>query len=114
MARNIEIIRPSLEEIGLLAHVEQLYEQHRHRLLQPLLVTVTDAGGEITEYEYRPESQEELDMFRLSQPSPAQGFSFPVVLQIVDAHGRCVEATINDPRPLPEWLKIVYLQTGKA
>jgi hypothetical protein len=59
-------IFPSFEEIRVLAHVEQLYEQHRHQLVQPLHVKVTDATGKITEYEYCPGSGEQLNTFRAS------------------------------------------------
>ena len=50
----------SFEEIRVLAYVEQLYEQHRHQLDEPLYVKVTDAVGKITEYEYWPESDEDV------------------------------------------------------
>jgi hypothetical protein len=42
----MKCIFPSFEEIKVLAHVEKLYERHRSRLVQPLHVKVTDAGGQ--------------------------------------------------------------------
>jgi hypothetical protein len=83
---------PSFEEIRVLAHVEQLYEQYRHRLAQPLHVKVTDATGKITEYEYWPESDEELNTFCTSASPESRSFRLPVMLRFTDAKGTRVEA----------------------
>src|ERR1700730_18637349 len=104
MAQIAEDTFPSSDEIMVLGHVGQLYEQHRHRLVHPLQVKVTDADGKITEYEYHPESHEDVNMFRLSASPESPSFRLPLRLQITDAEGTLIEATQTRLEPLPQWL----------
>lgn len=92
----------------MFAQVEQLYEQHRDWLVQPLNVKVTDAAGKITEYEYWPESDEELNTFRASVSTGSCSFRLPAMLHITDAKGTCAEAGPTELALLPEWLNIAY------
>jgi hypothetical protein len=70
---------PSLEEVIILAHGEQIYEQHRHRLVQPLYVKITDAAGQITEYEYYPEIDQDLNTSRTSSSPETPSFRLPIM-----------------------------------
>lgn len=81
----MKIMFPGFEEIKLLAHVEQLYQRHRHRLVHPLHVKVTDASGKITEYEYWPENDEELNTFRTSASTESPSYRLPGLLHITVA-----------------------------
>jgi hypothetical protein len=100
---------PSSEETCMLAHLEHLYEQNRHRLAQPLYVRVTDAAGQIVKYEYYPEIiDEDVNLFRTSDSSEPLSFRLPVTIHVTDANGRCVEARLADLTSLPEWLYQLY------
>jgi hypothetical protein len=72
----------SPEEIFMVAHLEHLYEQNRHQLIQPLYVRVTDAAGQIVEYEYYPEIiDEDVNLFRTSESTEPLSFRLPVTIQ---------------------------------
>jgi len=100
---------PSPEEICMLAHLEHLYEQNRHQLVQPLYVRVTDAAGQIVKYEYYPAiMDEDVDLFRTSDSTEPLSFRLPVTIHVTDANGRCAEARLADLTSLPEWLNQLY------
>jgi hypothetical protein len=105
---------PSSEEICMLAHLEDLYEQNQHRLTQPLYVRVTDAAGKTTEYEYYPKTDEDVNLFRTSNPTEPLSFRVPVTIHVTDANGTCVEATLADLASLPEWLYALYPGAARA
>jgi hypothetical protein len=94
-------------------HYLKNQEQHRHRLVQPLHVKVADAAGKIAEYEYCPESDEELNTFHASDSPESRSYRMPVLLHIIDAKGTCVEV-LTELAPLPEWLNIAYPEGAKA
>ena len=103
---------PSGEEVFLMAHVERFCEHHRAHLVQPLNVRVTDAAGEVTEYKYYPEIDEDVNLLRIS-PEPPR-LSLPVVLSLTDTIGTCVETCLTDLAPPTEGKSVICPEIGKV